>query len=1035
MKKIVISALMLLVVLSGSMYAQERTITGKVTDASDGSGLPGVNIAVKGTAQGTITDMDGNYSIKIPGDNASLLFSFMGYTAQTIAVGSQITINVALVASDVGLEEVVVTALGITKEKKALGYAVTEVGGDILAGVKETNVVNSLAGRVAGVTLTQSTGGVGSGTRVIIRGNNSITGNNQPLYVVDGLSIDNSGYGSANESGTAEYTRWDRGTGISDINPDDIESITVLKGPNAAALYGSRAANGVILITTKKGKAGKGIGVSYSLQTTFDNPMILPKYQNEYGQGASGLTYTDIDELRQYSGSWGAKFDGSDVMYWKPIGKDANGDNIGENRPYVAQENNVKDFFQTGVNMVNTVALDGGSENTTFRFSYTNNTNNGMLENSWLKKNNFNLRATHKINRLSLDAKVTYFTQDVNNRAEQGSQGIMAYMWDVPRNLVLEDYKDYQDPSDFSVITYTDGSGGNPYWVLHQNVDKDSRNRMQGFVKATYELTDFLSVFVRAGTDLVTQKIEIVSPPGHWFRQSGAFDYSTQTNTESNADFLFMFNKELSSDMNLSANFGGNMLYQTYNSQRVHGVDFKIPTKYTTSSAAELDAYYTPLREKKIHSLYGNISLSYKNFAYLDLSGRNDWSSTLPENNWSYFYPSFSLAFLLNEVIQPIGDMFDLFKVRGSWAKVGSDTDPYQIDLTYDLNQDGYLGLTTLSRPDVKMNANLKPEQTTSLELGLELSMFNNRMYGDFSYYKIESSDLIFDVPVPAATGYQFFRENVGLMINEGAEFQIGGIPVKTPNFSWDISFNFGKNNNRLVELIEELESYTLSSTNAGNIKAQATVGGGYGDLYGYTYRYDDQGRMIVEDNGIPLNSEEMVYLGNFQPDWTGGIYNSLKYKALSLNFLIDIRYGGQLYSGTDKQLDATGVSERTLEYRETGYIYEDAVLADGTANTTSITGSEYWNNLRTSDYIYDQTNIRLRELSLTYNLPKSLLDNIFINDVSISVIGRNLFFLYKEMENFDPESSYSTSNYAQGMLFYNMPTTRSFGFNLNIKF
>lgn len=1022
MKKIVISVLMLLVVLSGSLYAQERTITGKVTDAADGSGLPGVNIAIVGTAQGTITDMDGNFSINVPGDNASLSFSFLGFTTQNVAVGSQTTINVALVASDVGLDEVVVTALGITKEKKALGYAVTEISGDLLSDVKESNVVNSLAGRVAGVNITQSTGGLGSGTRIVIRGNNSITGNNQPLYVVDGLTITNTGFGSANGSGTANYARADYGTGISDINPDDVESITVLKGPNAAALYGSRAANGVILITTKKGSKAKGLGVSYSLQTMWENPMILPKFQNEYGQGSAGLTYTDVDELKQHGGSWGAKFDGSDVMYW-----------TGENKPYVAQEDNVKDFFRTGVNMVNTVAIDGGSENSTFRFSYTNNTNNGMLENSSLKRNNFNLRATTKIDRLSLDAKATYFTQDVNNRALQGTEGIMAYMWDVPRNLILEDYKDYQDPADFSTKSYTT-SGGNPYWVLHNDVNKDTRNRLQGFVKATYELTDYLNVFVRAGTDMVTQKIETVNQPGHWFYTNGRFRYSTQTNTESNADFLLMFNKELSSDLNLSANFGGNLLYQTYNQQYVSGADFKIPTKPTTSSAALLDPSYTFLEEKKIHSLYGNLSLSYKNFAYLDISGRNDWSSTLPEDNWSYFYPSFSLAFLLNEVIQPIGDMFDLFKVRGSWAKVGADTNPYQIDLTYNLQQDGYLGLTTLSRPSVKMNSDLKPEQTTSLELGLDLSMFNNRLYGDFSYYKIESRDLIFDVPVPAATGYSTFKENVGLMINEGAEFQIGGLPVKTSNFSWDVSFNYSKNSNRLVELIEDLESYPLSTTNAGDVIVQATAKGGYGDIYGYTYLEDDNGNMIVDANGIPRNSAERIYLGNYQPDWTGGLWNSLKYKNISLNFLIDMRVGGQLFSGTDQGLNGSGVSERTLEYRETGYTY-DAVYEDGTTNTTSITGSEYWGSLRNSDYIYDQTNIRLRELSLIYNLPVSLFDNNFINAVSISIVGRNLFFLYKEMDNFDPETSYSTSNYAQGMLWYNMPTTRSFGFNLNIKF
>ncbi len=1012
MKKVIVFTLMLFIELGSNLYAQERTISGKIINATDSTELPGVNIAIIGSSLGVVSDASGNYSISVPNNDAVLSFTSLGFTMQSIAVGSQTTINISLLASDVGLEQVVITALGISKEKKSLGYAVTELGGDIFSNVKESNVVNSLAGRVAGVTLTRSTGGLGSGTRVIIRGNNSITGNNQPLYVVDGLSIDNSGYGSANSSETANFARADYGTGISDINPDDVESITVLKGPNAAALYGSRAANGVILITTKKGTKSKGVGVTYSLQTTWENPMLLPNLQNEYGQGQSGLSYTDIDELRATSQSWGSKLDGTDVLYW-----------TGETKPYIAQPNNVQDFFKTGVNLINTVAIDGGSEKSSFRFSYTNNTHNGMLENSWLKKNNFNLRATTQINRLSLDAKVTYFTQNTNNRALQGTEGIMSVLYDIPRNTVLNDLRNYQQLPELSAITPSDGTNGNPYWILYNDVNKDTRNRLQGFIKATVEITDFLSFFVRAGTDQITQNIETVNQPGHWYY-----------NTESNVDFLLMFTKQLSANFKLSANFGGNLLYQTYNAQSVYGEDFNIPTKPTTGSAAILIPNYIPLQEKKIHSLYGNLSLSYKNFAYFDISGRNDWSSTLPKSNWSYFYPSFSLAFLLNEVIQPIGNIFDLFKLRVGWAKVGADTKPYQIDLTYNLQQNGYLGLTTLSRPDVRMNANLKPEQTTSLEFGFEFSMFRNRLYGNFSYYKIESKDLIFDVPVPAATGYSYYRENVGLMINEGAEFQIGALPVKASVFLWDISLNFAKNSNRMLELIDDLESYPLSTTNDGAVVVQATVNGGFGDIYAYTYLTDENGKRIVDANGIPRDSEQQVYVGNYQPDWTAGLWNSLKYKEIALGFLIDMRFGGQLYSGTDRNLDRAGVTERSLQYRETGYTY-NAVYEDGTPNTTPITANEYWSNLPESNYIYNQTNIRLRELSLSYNLPKNLFNNIFINQVSISLVGRNLFFLYKEIDNFDPESSYSTSNYAQGMLWYNMPSARSFGFNLNVKF
>lgn len=1011
--------------LSLSIFAQQQ-ITGTVID-ENGDVIVGATVAVKGaTENATITDLEGNFVINCS-DDATLIISSISFVSAEVAVDGQSHIDVTLLTEEKTIDEVVVTALGVSREKKALGYAVSEVGGDELSTVKESNVINSLSGRVAGVNITQSSSGLGGGAMVILRGNNSLTGNNQPLYVVDGISVDNSGFGSSAGESTDEYSKSDYGTGISDLNPDDIASITVLKGPNAAALYGSRAANGVILITTKKGKARKGLGVSYSLQATFEQPMLLPKYQNEYGQGSSGLTYAKVSELKDNGGSWGAKFDGKNHMYW-----------TGVEKPYVAQKDNVKDFFQTGINLVNTVAIEGGNENSTFRFSYTNNDHRGMLPNSKLSKNNFNLRASTKVNRLTIDAKVTYFTQKVKNRVEQGTQGVLGYVYDIPRNLILSDYENYQNPEDYSVITYTNGVNGNPYWYLNHNKNEDSRNRIQGFAKATYELTDYLSAFIRVGTDVTKQDIDHVTQYGHWYSPKGSFYYSTQTVAETNADFLIMFNKHLSDNFSLSANFGGNMLYQTYKSQSVYGSDFKIPAKATTSSASILKPGYTPLREKRINSLYGTASLAFKDMVYLDFSGRNDWSSTLPEANRSYFYPSASLSLLLNEMIPSVGSIFSLAKLRASWAQVGSDTKPYQLDLTYSLQQNSYLGLTTLTRPSVKLNPDLKPEQTVSLEFGFEFSMLQNRVYGDFSYYSIESKDLIMDVPVPESTGYDRFRENIGLMTNKGIELMLGGTPVKTQDFWWDISANFAKNINELVELTEDLDNLPLSTTNSKSIQAQATVGGGFGDLYGKTYMRDPQGRIVVDDNGIPRTSQDRVYLGNWQPEWTAGITNTLNYRGVSLSFLIDATYGGQLYSYTDVSLDQKGVSERTLQYRDGGYTYQNAVIEkDGkyTPFSKKITGQEYWNHLKISDYVYNKTNVRLREVSISYRFPSHMFSNIFINDVTFSLIGRNILFLYKEMENFDPESSMSTNQFAQGVLYNSMPTARSIGFNLNIKF
>ncbi len=1008
----------------------QKTVTGTVT-ATDGEPLIGVNILEVGTSTGTITDFDGTYSLQVAGDDAVLEFSYTGYDPMRITVGNQTVVDITL-EEGIQLEEIVVTSLGISREKKSLGYAMTELKSEDISVSKETNVINQLAGRVAGVTITQSTAGPGSGSRVIIRGNNSLSGNNQPLYVVDGIPVDNSGFGSASGGGTANYQKNDYGTGISDINSDDIESISVLKGPNAAALYGSRASNGVILITTKKGKSGKGIGVSLSSHYSYDTPMLLPDYQNEYGQGADGNTYTDLEELKSHGGSWGAKMDNSQQLYW-----------TGETRSYSAQPDNVKDFFEAGHNMVNTLALEGGTDAATFRFSYTNTDVKSFIPNSDLGKHNFNLRGFAKLSdRLTIDAKGTYFLQDAKNRPYQGTQGIMAYLYDIPRNIDITDFEDYQNEEDYSVRTYTSNTNGNPYWILYNDKNDDTRNRFTGFVKATYELTDNLSVFARIGSDAVTQNIEQISNYGHHFSPKGSVSFRTYQNAEVNSDFLFMYNKSIVEDFSINVNFGGNAMYQTYNAHTAGGGNFKIPTKATLASLQDFSSDYTPLREKKIHSLYGSAQFSYRNFAYLDLSARNDWSSTLPADNWSYFYPSASLSLVLSELIESPG-ILDYLKVRFSWAQVGSDTGPYQLDNAYSLNQSGYLGLTTLSTSSVRLNPDLKPEQTASLEMGLEFRLLHNRVYADITYYDITSTDLIMNIPINPASGFSSFKTNVGELKNRGFEFLIGGEPVRTQDFSWDIGFNFAKNKNELIELFGDLENYIFSTNNAGSVLVQATVDGEFGEIWATEHLTTDDGRLIVTDDGYFKTNSEKVLMGNYQPDWVGGLANNLTYKGFSLRCLIDARIGGKVYAGTNAALTSSGVSKESLEYREGGIII-DGVINTGTdevpvyvENTNLISANDYWSGYTgaTANYVFDQTNIRLREASLTYQFPQAMLGDSFIKGVSIGVVGRNLFFLYKDLPDFDPESSYSTSNFAQGMLYYNLPTIRSVGVNLNVKF
>ncbi|PWE01090.1 SusC/RagA family TonB-linked outer membrane protein [Marinilabilia rubra] len=1026
LKKWLITALMLL--YAGFIAAQQIEISGIVTESSNGSPIPGVSVVEKGTTNGTITDLEGNYSLSIS-DGATVVFSFVGFATQEIVPEASGALNIQMEPAVFDVDEVVVTALGVSREKKALGYSVSELGGDELNTVKDANVMNSLSGKVAGVVITQSTSGPGGGSRVLIRGNNSLRGENQPLYVVDGVPIDNSGIGSAAGAGTGEYSRADYGTGISDINPDDIESVTVLKGPNAAALYGSRAGNGVILITTKKGQARKGLGVSVSSSYTAENPMILPKFQNKYGQGSQGNIPSELDQLKG-NGSWGPAFDGSDRLYW-----------TGETKPYIAQPNNVEDFFETGYQLINTISLEGGNEDANLRFSYTNNSTNGILPNSHLDRHNFNFRGFSNLtDKLTLDAKVTFFSQDMKNRAVQGTEGIMAYVYPMPRNTRVDDLKNYQNPEEsLDVITYS-SSGGNPYWILNHDKNEDSRQRWTGFAKANYEFTSWLSAFARVGTDIVNTKIETVTMPGHHFFADGRFNFSKRKNTETNVDFLLSLNKDLSDSFNLNVNVGGNHSYRTYESINIFGENFKIPSKATVDNAFRTVPGYTPLQEKIVNSLYGAASLSFQNMIYLDVTGRNDWSSTLSSENWSYFYPSVSLSVLAEQLIPGAEDILDMAKVRVSLAQVGNDTNPYQLYEYYNLAQEGYLGTVVVTRPSVRFNEDLKAELITSTEAGLEWSLLKNRLYGDFSWYNIKTEDLIFDVEVPASTGYSFFRENVGELQNTGVELLLGGRPLDLGDFSWDVSFNYAKNKNELISLIEDTEVFPFSTTNSGNLIVQATVGGGYGDIYGTTFKYNDNGRMVVDKQGRPQASDEKVYLGNYQPDWSGGFSNTFKYKNLSLRFLIDGRFGGELYSGTDSGLDASGVTERTLKYREDGVVVDGVWLDDDGSyveNTTRISSGDYFGAISSiaSEYVYDATNVRLREVSLTYNIPKRILEETFVQNASLSLIGRNLFFIYKEMDNFDPESSFSTSNFSQGVLWYNLPTTRSLGFNLNVKF
>jgi len=1002
-----------------SSYAQQ--ITGSVSD-DNGIPLPGASIVIQGSSSGTTTDFDGNFSIETS-QGSILVISYVGYESQQIVVGSS-PINVQL-TSDNALDEVVVTALGLTREKKSLGYSVTEVDGDEINSIKDNNIASSLMGKVAGLNITNS-GTIGSASRITLRGNNSVNGMNQALIVVDGIPINADGI----ESGqNADYSSTVIGGGITDINAYDIESISVLKGPNASALYGSRAGNGVILITTKTGSKTDGLGISLNTNLTADTPMFLPDFQNEYAQGTLGAAYTDIASDFG-SSSWGPKM-GATQMYY-------------DGRPRVAQAypDNVKDFFNTGIKAITSMSIQNASENGSVRFSYTNNDTQGMIPNSSMISHNFNLRGVMNLSdKLSIDAKATYFTQEVNGRQQMGGEGIMGVLYQMPRSVDINDLKKYQvdnpgTTDEFKVLNYggSNSQTANPYWMANHDEYNERRNRFFGFAKINYEFTDWLSAFVRVGADVTDTKTKRITKPGHHFYRGGRMDLNTISSGELNTDLVFTAKKDITSDLNVVVNAGGSLSKRTYQGYYQFGENFKIPTKFFLNNAANILApNETPLTTKKVNSAFASANFAYKDFLYVDLTSRNDWSSTLGEENRSYMYNSASVSAILNSIVDPEQEVFNLLKLRAGYAQVGNDTDPYQLYQTFDVPGQGYLGLTTLSAPSIKLNEDLKPEQVTSIEFGLEGSMLNNRLNFDISIYDKETTDMIFNVPVPAATGFQFFKENVGKVSNKGVEITLGGRIIQNSKMVWDSSLNYSKNENELLELIDDLETFTYMTTNDGQVALRAQVGGTIGDIYGAVWETNESGQKLLREDGRPQGSDPNQYLGTAQPDFLAGWINTFRYGNYTLSFQIDGRFGGQFYSNTSRNLDVAGVSERSLQYRESGVTLDGINSATGAPNTEAITGQEYWGSLAVQNYIYDQDNIRLRELSIGYQIPNT--QSYGIQSASLQLVGRNLFFFSKDAPDVDPEMTLGTAIGAQGFNLNNLPSTRSLGVNLTLNF
>ena len=1054
-----LSLLPFLLVLCLTGYAQERTIEGKVVD-DETNPIPGVNVLVKGTTQGTITDIDGQYRLTAGEEAEALVFSFVGYETQEVPIGSQSVIDVNLAVDDQQLSEVVVTALGVERETKALGYAVEEVQGEAITQARETNLVNSLSGRVAGVNVTGASTTVGGSARITIRGESSLDINkNQPLFIVDGVPINNNVVGSSG-SGNLET---DYGNGAGEINPDDVESISILKGPNAAALYGSRAANGVILITTKSGKGANGLGVSVNSTVTFESPLRLPDWQDTYGQGIQGqFAFVDGSGAGIADGvdeSWGPRLDGQPIpQFDSPRNVDGfrggdidvapDGSTITPT-PWQSQPDNVSGFFETGLTLSNNVAVSGGNETGNFRLSYTNVDQTGMLPNTDLTRNTMLFSGSYKLSdKLKANAMVNYIRSRSDNRPSisYGTESPM-YLWVwYGRQINTDNLRNYWQPGleGQQQFNYNYNYHDNPYFTMYENTNGQAKDRMLGNVSLTYDFTDNLSLMVRSGTDFYR---ELRDRKRAYSTQRFPFGMYREDNIffeERNTDFLLSYNKAIGDVWDLGFSFGGNRMDQNYEYNELVAPQLSIPGVYNFGNSRvnlQADEF---VNRKRINSLYGLASIGYQNVLFLDFTARNDWSSTLPAGNNSYFYPSVSASAVLSDMLE-LPSPIAFAKLRASWAQVGNDTDPYRLTNVYNYLP-AFGNVQRATESSVIRNPNLKPEIVSSFEIGTDLRFFGGRAGIDFTYYNMSSRNQILQIDVDRTSGYSSTVINAGEIENRGVELMLSGTPVELENgLRWDINLNWTRNRGKVVELTEGIPSYQISGNRGATILA--VPGERMGDIYGSVFqRYN--GQIVYNESGFPLRTSDLEKVGNYNPDWMAGINNTISYKGFSLGVLLDIRQGGVIVSQTTWIGRNAGQLQGTAVGRENGLVGEGviATATDENGNITVVRPNDVVVPARDWNYQYfrrennveaaawDASFTKLREVKLGYTFPNTLFGKTPFRDVRLSVVGRNVA-LWTQNPHIDPENmSMIGGTLVPGVENMAYPTPRSIGFNLNFK-
>ncbi|MDB5011237.1 MAG: SusC/RagA family TonB-linked outer membrane protein [Mucilaginibacter sp.] len=1059
MKRLLCNLLLVCIVAFNS-YAQNRTVKGKVTD-DRGAPIPGVTVTVKSTTQRTSTDVDGNYNLKVDAPNAILVFSHIGLTSQEIPVTKKFVIDVKLSEKVAGLNEVVVTALNISREKRSLGYSEQGVNVDELTEARAPNITDLLDGKVAGLQITTSGQSTGS-TRVIIRGPNSLTGNNQPLWVVDGVPIDNTD--SNGQVGNLDY-----GNNAADLNPDDIASIVVLKGPNAAALYGSKAANGAILVTTKKGKKGAGLGISVNSNYMFSRVLQFPDFQNIYGEGGNDVMSGNKvgavlgQQLYQEGSngrSWGAPMLGQPILNFQGT----------QVTTYSPHPDNVTSLYHTSYSATQNIALSQADSISSIRFSYTRLDANDVVQNQNLQvKNNLQLNAGRFFGKnLLIETRIQYVKEQINNRTYRNEDPAnpLNYYNNSLRNVALSDLIPWKDANGNAFTNNGIGGYENPYWDIYENANQDIHNTIIGGVTATYTIFRDLKFRAQESANLLWGNRFTFIQKGSLSNKPGAYSEFQQNNQTWNTEGLFMYNKHLK-DFSISANLGGNLRSSNYYNTQASIVALAVHDVKSLANNAGLVTAQESLVRSEINSVYGTASVGYKDYLFFDLTGRNDWSSTLPPSNQSFFYPSASLSFVFTDFFKIPTNILSFGKVRASIARVGNDTSPY--NLFSEFNYGGnFNGMTYVQFDQTLKNSHLKPEQTTSTEFGLELKLLNNRISIDGDVYSSKSINQILSGATPASFGYSSQIINAGEISNKGFELTVNATPIRNGNFSWDLLANFSVNRNLVVALSPGLTQLQLGA--ASLVTVNAVVGQPLGVLEGKNQAYSSNGvPLIIPSSGLPYTVQN-AHIGNYNPRALGSFGSTFRYKSISLNFLVSGRLGGQLFSGTEYRATTSGATSQTLGGRQEWELSNVILGESGNAvtlgttslynlpypaasrqkgemypgyypvlgsngqpvldskgnmipnlsapNTRYIIPQVYWQQTSNDTHllVYDATYAKLKQVIISYTIPQSFIRKTMFRSAVLSLVGRNLWTIYqKTPRGIDPESAAFSGN-AQGV-------------------